>query len=109
MTGNPFGSGTPFGKPTQLGLVLQRLVRKKGLAEQSSGQELNQLWKTTAGERIAAKSFVKRFRSGVLVVGVSNGAILEELNCYLKHDLLPAMQQQHPEPPILSLKFVKVR
>lgn len=102
-------NSTPFGKPTQLGQLLQRLVRKKGLAEESSGQELNQLWKTTVGERVAAKSFVRRFHSGVLEVGVNNGAILEELNCYLKHDLLPAMQEQHPEPPIASLKFVKVR
>ena len=102
-------NSTPFGKPAQLGHLLQNLVRKKGLAEESSGQKLNQLWKTTAGKRVGAKSFVRRLRSGVLEVGVSNGAILEELNCYLKHDLLPAMQQQHPEPPINALKFVKVR
>lgn len=100
---------SPFGRPTQLGHLLQNLVRRKGLTEESSGQELNRLWKTTAGERVAAKSFVRKFRSGILEVGVSNGAILEELNCYLKHELLPAMQQQHPEPPITSLKFVKVR
>ena len=99
----------PFGKPARLGQLLQNLVRKKGIAEQSAGQELNRLWKSTAGERVAAKSFVRRFRSGILEVGVTNGAILEELNCYLKHDLLPAIQQQHPEPPITSLKFIKVR
>ena len=58
---------------------------------------------------MAAKSVVRKLRSGVLEVGVTNGAILEELTCYLQHELLPAIQQQHPEPPINSLKFVKVR
>ena len=102
-------SDSPFQKPARLGQLLQSLVRRKGLAEQSSGQELEQLWKNTAGERVAAKSYVRKLRSGVLEVGVTNGAILEELTCYLQHELLPAMQQKHPEPPINSLKFVKVR
>jgi predicted nucleic acid-binding Zn ribbon protein len=102
-------SHSPFQKPVQLSQLLQSLVRRKGLAEQSTGQELESLWKSTAGERVAAKSFVRRLKSGVLEVGVTNGAILEELTCYLKHELLPALQRQHPEPPIESLKFVKVR
>ena len=102
-------NSSPFGKPARLGQLLQSLVRKKGLAEQSSGQELDRIWKSTAGERVAANSFVRRFRSGILEVGVTNGAILEELTCYLRHELLPAIQRQHPEPPIKSLKFVKVR
>ena len=102
-------SHSSFQKPAQLGQLLQNLVRRKGLAEQSTGQELERLWKATAGERVAAKSFVRRLKSGVLEVGVTNGAILEELNCYLRHELLPAMQRQHPEPPIDSLKFVKAR
>lgn len=96
-------------KPTKLGLVLQNLVRKKGLAEQSTGQELDRLWKTVAGERAAGCSYVRKLRGGVLEIGVTNGAILEELNSYLRQDLLSAMQQQHPNPPIVSLKFVKVR
>ncbi len=102
-------SDSPFKKPMQLSHLLQNLVRKKGFAEQSSGEKLEQIWKTTAGQRVAERSFVRRLKSGVLEIGVTNGAILEELNCYLRHELLPAIQQQHPEPPIDSLKFVKVR
>ncbi|MFY9252781.1 MAG: DUF721 domain-containing protein [Fuerstiella sp.] len=99
----------PFGRPVQLGQLLGNLVRKRGLAEQSSRSELEDIWRTSAGERVASKSYVKRLKSGVLEIGVTNGAILEELTCYLKHELLPAIQQKHPEPPITSLKFVKAR
>ena len=99
----------PFGRPVQLGQLLGNLVRKRGLAEQSSRSELEDIWRTSAGERVASRSYVKRLKSGVLEIGVTNGAILEELTCYLKHELLPAIQQKHPEPPITSLKFVKAR
>ena len=99
----------PFGRPVQLGQLLGNLVRKRGLAEQSSRSELEDIWRTSADERVASKSYVKRLKSGVLEIGVTNGAILEELTCYLKHELLPAIQQKHPEPPITSLKFVKAR
>ncbi len=99
----------PFGRPVQLGQLLGNLVRKRGLAEQSSRSELEDIWRTSAGERVASKSYVKRLKSGVLEIGVTNGAILEELTCYLKHELLPAIQQKHPEPPITSLKFDKAR
>lgn len=97
------------GKPARLGSLLGSLIRTKGIAEQSSVQHLEDIWKQAAGERIAAKSCVKRLRSGVLEVTVSNGAVLEELTCYLKHDLLESLQQQHPDPAITSLKFVRVR
>ena len=97
-----------FGKPAQIGQLLQNLVRKRGLAEESAQKELNDIWKKAAGPRIASKTFVRRLRAGVLEVGVTNGAILEELTCYLKHDVLTAVQQVQANPPVNSLKFVKV-
>ncbi|HIF00167.1 MAG TPA: DUF721 domain-containing protein [Planctomycetes bacterium] len=98
-----------YEQPSRLGHLLQRIVRSKGLAEQSSGQELNKIWKASAGERVAARSHVRRLRGGILEIGVSNGTILEELRSYLQHELLTTMQQRHPEPPIKSLKFIKTR
>ncbi len=99
----------PFGTPIKLGQLLGNLIRKRGLAEKSSRQELDDVWRSTVGERIASKSYVRRLKSGVLEVGVSNGAILEELTCYLQHEFLPVIQQKHPEPKINSLKFVRAR
>lgn len=97
------------GKPTHLSSLLGNLVRKRGIAEESANQVLENIWKQCVTERVASKSHVKRFSNGVLEITVTNGAILEELTCYLKHEILPALQERHPEPPITSLKFVKVR
>ncbi|MCA9056928.1 MAG: DUF721 domain-containing protein [Planctomycetaceae bacterium] len=96
-----------FDRPSKLGHVLSRLVRQKGLAEQSSGQNLDATWKLAAGERIASKSRVRRLNRGVLEVVVSNGAVLEELTCYLQHDLLIAIQQKMPRENVKSLKFLR--
>ncbi|MCP4507620.1 MAG: DUF721 domain-containing protein [Fuerstiella sp.] len=98
-----------YEQPSRLGHLLQRIVRTKGLAEQTSGQELNEIWKGAAGERVAARSHVRRLRSGILEIGVSNGTILEELRSYLQHELLITMQQRHPDPQIKALKFIKTR
>lgn len=97
------------GQPARLGNVLNKLVRQRGIAEQSYGNVLDSIWKEVAGERIAGKSFVRKLRNGVLEISVTNGAILEELSSYLKHDLLQEVSRKHPEPPITSLKFVKAR
>lgn len=97
------------GKPAHLSSLLNNLVRKRGITEESATQGLENIWKQTVSERVASKSYVKRFSNGVLEITVTNGAILEELTCYLKHEILPSLQERHPEPPITSLKFVKVR
>ena len=98
----------PFGKPARLGHLLQQVVRKKGIAEESARQDLNDAWKKAAGERVSARSFVRKLHAGVLEIGVTNGTILEELTGFLRHELLPEIQQLHPQPEIRALKFVKV-
>lgn len=102
-------SPSQFEKPTRIGQLLQNIVRRKGLAEETAADALTNLWKETAGDRVSSKSHVRRLRNGVLEIGVTNGAILEELTSYLQHELLPVLQAQHPEPKIDNLKFVKSR
>lgn len=102
-------NGSSFDRPTALGRLLDQVVRRRGIAEKSGQQELNTMWAAVAGDRIGRRSSVRRLQSGVLEIGVRNGAVLEELSSYLKHDLLNAIQSKHPEFNIQSLKFVRVR
>ncbi len=67
------------------------------------------MWAAVAGERIGKRSYVRRLQGGVLEIGVRNGAVLEELSSYLKHDLLATIQSEHAEYSVQSLKFVRVR
>jgi len=102
-------SGSSFDRPTPLGQLLVRVIRQRGIAEKSGQQKLNAIWADAAGERIGHRSSVKRLRDGVLEVGVRNGAVLEELNSYLKHNLLSGIQAKYPDLRIRSLKFVRIR
>ena len=102
-------TGSSFDRPIPLGQLLDQIVRRRGIAEKSGQQNLNRIWTATAGERIGQRSSVKRLRGGVLEVGVSSGAVLEELNSYLKQDLLSSIRTGHPELRIQALKFVRVR
>lgn len=102
-------NGSSFDRPTALGRLLDQVVRRRGIAEKSGQQELNTMWADIAGERIGQRSHVRRLHSGVLEIGVRNGAVLEELSSYLKHDLLQTIQSRHPEFSIQSLKFIRVR
>jgi|GEM_PF-299532 len=113
--GSVFGQGgksvnrSSFDRPASLGRLLDVVVRRRGIAEKSGQQELDIIWAEVAGERIGQRSSVRRLRDGVLEIGVRNGAVLEELSSYLKHDLLAAIQSSHAELNIRSLKFVRVR
>lgn len=98
-----------FDWPSRLSSVLSRVVRQKGLAEQSSSDHLVSLWKQIAGERVSSRSHVRKLKNGILEIAVRNGAILEELNGFLKPELLAAIQQAHPTPVIRDLKFVQTR
>lgn len=67
------------------------------------------MWAEVAGPRISERSFVRRLQNGVLEIGVSNGAVLEELSSYLRHDLLHSITTSRADLRIQSLKFVRVR
>jgi len=103
------GEMSSFDRPSSLGRLLDQVVRRRGIAEKSGQEKLSAVWAEVAGERIRKKSYVRRLRGGVLEIGVRNGAVLEELNSYLKHDLLTEIQSKHIELKIQSLKFVRVK
>jgi predicted nucleic acid-binding Zn ribbon protein len=101
--------GSSYDRPTSLGRLLDLVVRRRGIAEKSGQRDLNTMWAEVAGERIGERSSVRRLRNGVLEIGVRNGAVLEELSSYLKHDLLISIRTKHTDLNIQSLKFVRVR
>lgn len=103
------GEMSSFDRPSSLGRLLDLVVRRRGIAEKSGQEKLSKMWAEVAGERIGQKSYVRRQRGGVLEIGVRNGAVLEELSSYLKHDLLTEIQSKYIELKIQSLKFVRVR
>ena len=92
-------------EPAHLGKVLSELIALKGLARVQGTQQLQQAWKSVAGEKIATSSTVIGISRGVLQIGVSNTGLLSELASFHKQTLLESMQQRHPHLKIKELKF----
>ena len=91
--------------PQPLGKVLSELIALKGLARVHGNEQLQQAWKSVAGDNISRFSAVIDLTRGVLQVGVANTAILSELASFHKAKLLETLQQQHSHLKIRELKF----
>lgn len=92
-------------EPQHVRKVLSELVALKGLARVHGTEQLQQAWRTVAGDEIGRKSRVMELTRGVLNVGVSNSALLNELAGFHKQALLEQLQQQFAHLKIQDLKF----
>jgi len=92
-------------EPQALGDVLSRLMALRGYGRVRGGQQLAEIWRTAAGEKIAARTRVMGLKHGVLQIGVSNAALLSELASFHRHSLLESLRQCGREHGIRDLKF----
>lgn len=92
-------------EPQHVGKVISELIALKGLARVHSIEQLQQAWKSVAGDDIGRQSRVIELNRGVLQVGVSNSAVLNELAGFHKLSMLEQLQQQFPHLKIRDLKF----
>jgi len=99
----PIGKRPP--EPHQLGKVLSELIALKGLARVQGTQQLQQAWKSAAGDELSKNSSVIALSRGVLQIGVSNTGQLSELASFHKQTLLATLQLHHPQLKIKDLKF----
>ena len=95
--------------PSSLKNALKRLIRGKGLVNRSATDALNAEWHRVVGPEIGRRSRVRRIRSGILEVVVTNSAALEELRSYLHESVLEQMQSSLPESQIQSIRYVRSR
>lgn len=92
-------------EPQHVRKVLSELIALKGLARVHGTEQLQQAWRTVAGDEMGRKSRVLELTRGVLNVGVSNSALLNELAGFHKQALLEQLQQQFAHLKIQDIKF----
>ena len=98
-------SGKRPAEPQPLGKVLSELIALKGLARVQGTQQLQQTWRSVAGDEVAKFSAVIGLSRGVLQIGVSNTGLLSELASFHKQTLLENLQEQHSHLKVKELKF----
>ncbi|MBM3971454.1 MAG: DUF721 domain-containing protein [Planctomycetes bacterium] len=92
-------------EPLHVRKVLSELIALKGLARVHGPEQLQQAWRSVAGDEIGRKSRVLELNRGVLNVGVSNSGLLNELVGFHRQTLLEQLQQQFSHLKIQDIKF----
>ena len=92
-------------EPQHVGKVLSELIALKGLARVHGSQQLQQAWRTVAGEEIGRRSRVVELTRGVLQISVGSSAVLNELAGFHKQTILEALHQQFAHLKIREIKF----
>ena len=67
--------------------------------------QLVAIWKQVVDERTAERTKVLGLKRGVLEVGVTNSALLNELVSFQKTGLLARLKAEHPEQNIKDIRF----
>lgn len=91
-------------EPEPLSKAIAKVIVARGLADQQSDQSLKKLWRDVAGDTIAGLTRVVRLRRGVLEIGVTNPAMLNELEGFRKQTLNEAMRK-HSGNDVRELRF----
>ena len=92
-------------EPHRIGKVLSELIALKGLARVHGVEQLQQAWRTVAGEEIGRQTRVLELSRGLLQIGVANSAVLSELAGFHKEKLLQSLQEQFADLKIRDIKF----
>lgn len=67
--------------------------------------QLSDIWRETAGSRLAEQSVVLGVRRGVLHVGVASAPLLNEVASFHKASLLRQLQQNYAWLRVRDLRF----
>jgi predicted nucleic acid-binding Zn ribbon protein len=97
--------GSRRDEPHHVGDVLSHLFTLRGYGRTRSDRQLTEIWQNVAGENIATRTRVQCIRGGVLQVGVSNSAMLQELDGFHRWSLLETLQREHPHLGITGIRF----
>lgn len=92
-------------EPQHVAKVLSELIARKGLARVHGVEQLQQAWRTVAGNEMGSQTRVMELTRGVLNIGVGSSALFSELAGFHKPALLEQLQLQFAHLKIRDLKF----
>ncbi len=91
-------------KPERIGNILPDVIRNLGLDSKLEEVELEKLWGTVVGERIAAVSRPRGIRDGVLTVEVDTSAWMQELS-FRKKQIIDLVRKKFSRLEVRDIRF----
>lgn len=106
----PPSGGLPQGRQPRreawaIGEILPGLLRRKKFAEKGRYGALVEAWAGIVGEAVAARTSIRSFLDGELVVEVDSPVLLHEMNSFLKQPFLQALQATPGGRDVARLRF----
>ena len=87
------------------GDVLSKVMRGPGMRARGRYRALNHAWDELVGESIAARTRIRSFGDGELVVEVDSSVLLHELSAFLAPQLVDGLQAVKAGRDIVKLRF----
>ncbi len=90
--------------PTQIGMLIGRLMARRGYAQVFASDALQAVLEAEVGTPLAASVRAGKVRGGVLQIFASDSVTLQELT-FRKRSILKRIQADLPENKINDLRF----
>lgn len=94
------------GYERKVGDLVQRVLRRAGLPEQSSHEQMAAQWESLVGPFLAAQSRPTALRRGVLEVSVTQSAVRYELERQWKRKVLTRLQETFGRARVKDVRFI---
>ena len=94
------------GYERKVGDLVQRVLRRAGLPEQSSHEQMAAQWESLVGPFLAAQSRPTALRRGVLEVSVTQSAVRYELERQWKRKVLTRLQETFGRDRVKDVRFI---
>ena len=94
------------GYERKVGDLVQRVLRRVGLPEQSSHEQMAAQWESLVGPFLAAQSRPTALRRGVLEVSVTQSAVRYELERQWKRKVLARLQETFGRDRVKDVRFI---
>ncbi|MHC5034350.1 MAG: DciA family protein, partial [Planctomycetota bacterium] len=88
-----------------VGQIASELLRRKKFQEKGKYAALAEEWQQVVGPSVAARTRIRAFKDGRLVIEVTSSVLLHELNSFLKEQLLSALQETEAARDVAGIQF----
>jgi hypothetical protein len=94
------------GYERKVGDLVQRILRRAGLPDRSSHEQMAAQWESLVGPFLAAQSRPTALRRGVLEVSVTQSAVRYELERQWKRKVLSRLQETFGRERVKDVRFI---
>lgn len=88
-----------------LGAIARELLRSKKFRQKGKYGALSEAWAEVVGEELGARTNVRSFKDGTLIVEVDSSVLLQELDGFMKQELLLQLTAHKAGRDVARLSF----